>query len=171
MILVVDGYNLYFTGMHPDAQEKHLHRIRTAVIDAVANYCAGRSIKAVVFFDGGPGGKYMPRVQREKGVEIRFSEPVGDADQDIMRAVSKSHNPSEVRVVTSDRKIRQFVEREGATVVSAQDFAAELCKIPEDEEAPPPDEPRVKYSAPSRSEVEYWLRIFSQKKENGDKPT
>jgi predicted RNA-binding protein with PIN domain len=108
----------------------------------------------------------MPRVQREMGVEIRFSEPVGDADQDIMRAVSKSHNPSEIRVVTSDRKIRQFVEREGATVISAQDFAAELRKVPQDEEAPPADEPRAKYSAPSESEVNYWLRIFSQKKED-----
>lgn len=168
MTLIVDGYNLYFTGMHPDAQEKHLQRIRTAVIDAIGKYCAGRSIKAIIFFDGGPGGKHMPRVQRERGLEIRFSEPVGDADQDIMRAVAKSHNPSEIRVVTSDRKIRQFVEREGATVISAQEFAAELNKIPEDEEAPPPDEPRAKYSAPSQSEVNYWLRIFSQKEEDKD---
>lgn len=165
MTLIVDGYNLYFTGMHSDAQEKHLQRIRNAVIEAVARYCAGRSIKAIIFFDGGPGGKHMPRIQREKGVEIRFSEPVGDADQDIMRAVAKAHNPSEIRVVTSDRKIGRFVEREGAAVISAQEFAAELNNIPEDEDAPPPDEPRAKYSAPSQSEVNYWLRIFSQEKE------
>lgn len=163
MTIFVDGYNFFFTGIDPTDRGENIERAREMVIDAMTRFHATRNADVIVFFDGGPAGSHMPRVQRDRGIEIRFSDPGRDADRDIMRAVSHWHNPSELRVITSDREIVRFVARFGAAVTSSQDFAVELRELEKEEDAIPPGEPVEKYEPPekpSRNEVDFWLREF-----------
>jgi len=161
--LIVDGYNLYFTGLHPGEAPTDARRAREAVIDAVSRYAAARRVKAVVFFDGGPAGQHMPRRRHEKGLEVRFSDPRLDADNDIKHAVTRCRPREEVRVVTSDREIARFVKRLGAKVTRAQDFAAELRAFSTGRDARPRGEPVEKYEGPGAAEVDYWLREFARR--------
>jgi predicted RNA-binding protein with PIN domain len=163
--LIVDGYNLYFTGLRPGSAEGDLEHARATVVDALAQHRAGRAVKVIIFFDGGPAGKHMPRVQREKGMEIRFSEPVSDADEDIIRAVAQAPNPAALRVVTSDAQIRKSVKEAGAQVIGAEEFAEELSKRRGAQAPLPRDEPRAKYVGPTPAEVDYWLRTFARRKD------
>jgi len=167
MTLIVDGYNLYFTGLRPGDDPHDIRRARDLVIDRVSRYTAGRRTRALIFFDGGPAGQHMPRVQRVKGVELRFSDPRLDADNDIKHAVANWHNNEELRVITSDGNVARFVKRLGATVTSSQDFAAELNALFEEKESTPRDEPIEKYQGADRAEVDYWLRRFTQRKKPG----
>ncbi len=141
-----------------------MEKARNIVLDALAVYRVAKNVPVVVFFDGGPAGKAMPRTTQERGIEVHFSDPGVDADKDIMYAVSHWHQPKELRVVTSDGEIRRFVERIGAKVVSSQDFAKELHRLAKPDDGIPRDEPLEKYTAPSGSEVDYWLRVFSQRR-------
>jgi len=161
--LIVDGYNLYFTGLHPGEAPTDPRRAREAVIDAVSRYAAARRVKAVVFFDGGPAGQHMPRRRHEKGLEVRFSDPRLDADNDIKHAVTRCRPSEAVRVVTSDNDIARFVKRLGAQVTRAQDFAAELRVSSTDRDARPRGEPAEKYEGAGAAEVDYWLREFARR--------
>jgi predicted RNA-binding protein with PIN domain len=165
VILFVDGYNLYFSGLRPGSKERSMEKARGVVLDALAVYRVVRSVPVIVFFDGGPAGKALPRVTQERGIEVHFSDPGLDADRDIMRAVAHWHQPSEIRVVTSDQEIRRHVTRIGAKVVSSQAFTKELPRLAKPEDGIPRDEPLEKYTAPANSEVEYWMRVFSKKRE------
>ena len=166
-MLIVDGYNFYFTGLRPGDNPRDIRHAREVVIDLISRYVAGRRMRAVVFFDGGPAGQHMPRVQHMKGIEVRFSDPKIDADADIKHAVAHWHNDEEIRVVTSDNSVARFVRRFGATVTKSQDFAAELNALyaEKKEETRPGDEPIEKYEGPGKGEVDYWLRVFKQERE------
>lgn len=163
MTVLVDGYNLYFTGLNAGGRGKDMQRVRQRVVEALDTYRGNRSIRIVIFFDGGAAGSHMPRTQHERAMEIRFSDPGRKADADIMQAVSRAPEPAEVRVVTSDLEIKRFVERLGAMVISSEDFAEELMRVFRKEAAATRGEPPEKYDRPvGKDEVDYWLRIFGQ---------
>lgn len=169
MTIIVDGYNFFFTGLDPADRGENIERARGMVIDAMTRYRAARIVDVIVFFDGGPAGSHMPRVQRDRGIEIHFSDPGRDADSDIMQAVSRWHNPSELRVITSDREIARFVARFQVAVTSSQDFAAELRQLEKEDDSIPRGEPVEKYEPPEkppRGEVEFWLREFLRDQRN-----
>ena len=164
MTLLVDGYNLYFTGLRPGSKDKNLDRIRSAVIDAVAAYRVKRPVRAVIYFDGGRGERHMPQLQRIRGTEVKFSKSYGRSDEDIVNAVDYVRHPGDVCVVTSDVKLGESVRRLGASVISSREFVERLSRLPKDKDAPPDDEPAIKYNTPDSDEVDYWLKVFSGKK-------
>ena len=86
--------------------------------------------------------------------------------------VSDSNNPRHITVITSDRDIEQYVKKCGCKVVDplsfyrdiknkvarlrATDKEGRLFTKEED------DEPVSKYLGPSKTEAEYWLKVFSK---------
>ena len=160
---MVDGYNLYFTGLRPGDDPKHIREAREHVIDVVSRYTAGKQMKAVVFFDGGPAGSHHPRHQMVRGVELRFSDPRCDADSDMKHTLANWHNDEEIHVVTSDNAIASFARRFGAKVTKSQVFAAEVAPAIEAKEDLRAGEPDEKYSGNTpRGELDYWLREFNK---------
>ncbi len=101
-----------------------------------------------------------------------FSRQDLDADEEIKRMVSDSENPRHITVSTSDRDIEQYVKKYGCKVVGPLAFyrdikkkvarlqAAEMedSRYKKEED----DEPISKYIGPSKSESQYWLKVFSK---------
>jgi len=164
--IFVDGYNLIFaaSGRLPGFDIKHAEAARDKLLRLLAQYRSTHSDRIVAFFDGGPGAAHLPRRQMVRGVDVLFSEANSDADSDIKNAVSHDGSPKNIRVITSDVGIQNFVKKYGAAVT---DSAAFLDEIEEssDEDAPPADEPLEKYEGGASDDKDYWLRVFG-----GDKP-
>lgn len=163
MTIFVDGYNLIF------AAEKRgrgfdisrTEAARTKLIDWLAKYKALGKDRIVVFFDGGPEAAHLPRRQWGHNVEVIFSDPASDADADIKNAVSHDDNPHNIRVITSDVAVRNFVKRCGARVTESREFLDEMDEAFRDNELPQ-DEPIEKYGGMSKDERDYWLSVFGE---------
>lgn len=152
MPILIDGHNLIgqlpiLSLEDPDDEEK--------LVRLLASYRARTGKAITVVFD--PGGAYaLPGSRRHGGVEVVFAPHGGSADGVIARRVRRSRNPQEWQVVTSDRKLTEAVTRQGARVLRAEDYAAEL-------ELPAEVEPDRKELPPSPDEVESWLALFGDR--------
>jgi predicted RNA-binding protein with PIN domain len=124
----------------------------------------------IVVFDGrGSGVSYKSNIS---GIDVVFPRPGLDADEEIKRMVSKSKRPREIMVVTSDREIKRFVEKCGSKVMEPLEFYRHVTKkivrqtaggrghkrIMRDK-----GEPISKYTGPTKSEAQHWLKVFSDK--------
>jgi predicted RNA-binding protein with PIN domain len=154
MAILIDGHNLI--GKMPDLrlddpadEAKLLVRLRA--------YRAHTGKHLVVYFD--PGITYQsPAHRSEGGISIRQAGTGQQADDLMMRDISRHHNPSELTVVTSDHAIQQVARQHGARVVDSATFAAELSR--------PPEKDDVSKTRPlSEEEIEEWLAIFGQSDE------
>lgn len=152
MPILIDGHNLIgqlpiLSLEDPDDEEK--------LVRLLASYRARTGKAITVVFD--PGGAYaLPGSRRHGGVEVVFAPHGRSADSVIARRVRRSRNPQEWQVVTSDRKLTEAVTRQGARVLRAEDYAAEL-------ELPAEVEPDRKELPPSPDEVESWLALFGDR--------
>ena len=136
-------------------------------------YKEKRRHKLIVVFDGKGHGNSSEA--RAAGIDVVFSRQDLDADEEIKRMVSNSENPRHITVITADRDIEQYVKKYGCKVVEPQAFYRDMKKkvarlqasekegrlFTKEED----DEPASKYLGPSRTEAEYWLKVFSGKQE------
>lgn len=173
MDIIVDGYNVIFKiselGYRTDKCD--IEVLRNRLLNLLEQYKEKRKHKLVVVFDGQGAGNSSEI--RPAGIDVVFSRQDLDADEEIKRMVSCSENPRHITVITSDRDIEQYVKKYGCKVVDALAFYRDIKKKVEhiqstgqgdsrfkkDEE----DEPLCKYLGPSKSEAQYWLRVFSKK--------
>jgi predicted RNA-binding protein with PIN domain len=150
--ILIDGHNLIgqlpiLSLEDPDDEEK--------LVRLLASYRARTGKAITVVFD--PGGAYaLPGSRRHGGVEVVFAPHGGSADSVIARRVRRSRNPQEWQVVTSDRKLTEAVTGQGARVLRAEDYAAEL-------ELPAEMEPDWRELPPPPDEVESWLALFGDR--------
>ncbi len=122
MTILVDGHNLIgqMTSLHlddPDDEEKLMLRLRA--------YRARTGQSIVVYFDAGLAYQ-TPGRRSNGGISVRWAGTGRRADDLIVRDVSRHPNPRELTVVTSDRALQNRVRLEGARIVDAAAFAAEL---------------------------------------------
>ncbi len=167
MALFVDGYNLAFKA---GFDKKQTEAAREKVLALLAKFKSLRSERVVVFFDGGPEAAHLPRFQRERGMEIIFSDARSDADSDIKAAVSHEADPRAIRVITSDAAIRRFVEHYGATVTDSGTFLEEVRESLKDSSLPE-NEPIEKYEGGADEDADYWMKIFGDEDDGRKKET
>ena len=166
MPLFVDGYNLIFAASRrlPGFDIVHTETARDNLLSLLAKYKSLHAERIMVFFDGGPEAAHLPRRTMVRGLDVLFSNPGVDADDDIKNTVSHDDNPRSIRVITSDNAIRIFVERCGASVTDSAEFLRSLQETLK-EHSLPQDEPMEKYEGGAGGEMDYWLSIFG-----GDEP-
>ncbi len=173
MDIIVDGYNVIFKipELGYTTQKCDIEVLRNRFLATLEQYKEKRKHKLIVVFDGqGDGNSSETRVA---GIDVVFSRHDLDADEEIKRMVSGSDNPRQITVITSDRDIEQYVKKYGCKVVDPLTFYRDIKKKVahmqtvekgdrrfNNEEN---DEPISKYLGPSKSEVQYWLEIFSRK--------
>ncbi len=172
MDVIVDGYNVIFKIPELGANTKKcdIEILRNRFLSILEQYKEKRRHKLIVVFDGqGSGVSYKSNIS---GIGVVFPRPGLDADEEIKRMVSKSKRPREIMVVTSDREIKRFVEKYGSKVMEPLEFYRHVTKkivretaggrgrkkIMRDE-----GEPMSKYTGPTRSEAQHWLKVFSDK--------
>jgi len=162
MPIFVDGYNLIFAASRrlPGFDIVHTETARDNLLNLLAKYKSLHAERIMVFFDGGPEAAHLPRrTMASGGLDVLFSNPGVDADEDIKNAVSHDDNPRGIRVITSDHAIRIFVERCGASVTDSAEFLRSLQETLK-EHSLPQDEPMEKYEGGTGGEMDYWLKVF-----------
>ena len=177
MTTFVDGYNLIFAAAKKmsgfDMHGKDAAPVRRTVsevardslLDLLVKFRAARPGRIVVFFDGGLKAAHLPRHQMARGIDVAFSDAHSDADSEIKNAVSHADQPRNIRVVTSDAAIRNFVARYGATVTESRAFLQEIEDALKASSLPQ-DEPMEKYEGTPDGDMDYWLKIFGKKDED-----
>jgi len=176
MDIIVDGYNVIFkiSELGYTTEKCDIEILRNKFLTLLEQYKEKRKHKLIVVFDG--QGTDNSSETRVDGIDVVFSRQDLDADEEIKRMVRESENPRHITVITSDRDIEQSVKKYGCKVLEPLAFYRDIKKKVARLQAEGQDgsrfkkegddEPISKYIGPSKSEAQYWLKVFSGKQEN-----
>jgi len=170
--LLVDGYNLIrSTPLFSQQERISLAAGRQSLQRALTAYAGQTSTRITLFFDG---DKTVERAAKQQygPLQIVFSRHPKSADDLIKEAAQEKHGAKNMRVITSDREIRNFVRRHKIPSTSALEFVEEM-------DAQPQRKTTVKNPAPSDGEIEdqtpldereiaEWERLFAEKRERDE---
>ncbi len=172
MDIIIDGYNVIFrvSELGYISEKCDLEILRNRFLAILEQYKEKRKHKLIVVFDGKGFGNSTE--SRTAGIDVVFSRENFDADEEIKRMVSDSNNPRHITVITSDREIEQYVKKYGCKVVDPlsfyRDIKNKVARLRATEKEgrlftkEEDDEPVSKYLGPSKTEAEYWLKVFSK---------
>lgn len=133
--IVIDGYNLLYQSRRiAPGDRDDLQTRRQSLIDALAAYRKIRPHVITVVFDGTAAQCDLPRRDRLKGINLRFSRCGELADAVIKRMAAREKE--RVLVVSSDREIVDYAVGRGAAVMSAPEFEERLALVSLLEEKP-----------------------------------
>ena len=165
-MFVVDGYNAIrrIERFRRVETRSGLEAGRDALLTAILSSGILSSERVFVVFDGTReiiGA--TPSLHR--ALTVRFSRAPENADRTILSYIESQRRPEEVVLVSADEELAQSARRLGASVMA-----------PESWNVLRPPKPRVRARADttaadkpraSRSDVEYWLRIFDDRDDEG----
>lgn len=158
MAYLIDGHNLIpkIPGLSladPDDEMR--------LVEVVQALCRRQRKRAEVFFDQAPPG--MAGSHRSGWVLVHFVRQGLTADEAIARRLrSLGGEARNWTVVSSDHRVQAEARAQGARVVSAEEFARWLQAT----DSSAPAKPSSKEAPLSPEEVDYWLRLFGEKKTN-----
>ena len=118
---LVDGMNVI--GTRPDAWWKDRYRAMVRLVDMLERWVAASGEDVVVVFEQPPSPPINSTV-----IEVTHAPRPrpNSADDEIVRRLTADSDPSDVRVVTSDRWLADRARVAGATVERADAFRARL---------------------------------------------
>lgn len=114
---LVDGMNVI--GSRPDKWWNDPDRAMRTLAAALDEYVRVTGDEVTVVFDKAPNP--LPET-RHAGVAIAARKGRNAADYEIVSMVECDSDPSELRVVTSDKALREKVEALGARIVPSRRF-------------------------------------------------
>jgi|GEM_PF-1359943 len=185
MPIIIDGYNLLFacpsvfeemTPPWPGPQgpgKKNMEVARDEMLRILSRYQGLTKEQMTIVFDSRLRGRSRssakrppgePRAETERtGLKIVFAK---SADAEIVRLVEKDNRPKGLTVITSDAKLRKKIKSLGAQVQSARPFLEKVDKALSREMRKAKKEPPEKFHGPKSYEVDYWLEVFRDEKDN-----
>ena len=122
MEIIIDGYN--FIGWDSGLRGALEHK-RNWLVQQLAIFREKKNFEITVVFDGWQAGLRHEVEEKRAGVKVVFSRLGEKADSVIVR-LARARGSGCV-VVTSDREIRNVVEKFGAACVTSGEFAEVLC--------------------------------------------
>ena len=117
MDLIIDGYNLLALDRRLD---RGLEQNRNLLIKHLVRYRQAKALNLTVVFDGWRSGAPNETRLVQDGISIVYSR-LGEKADDVIIRLAREKSSGAV-VVSSDREIRNAVERSGAVAIHAQDF-------------------------------------------------
>jgi predicted RNA-binding protein with PIN domain len=90
-----------------------------ALVDSLDHYARVTQDEVTVVFDTDPGLAVEPEYAR---VVVASRKGRNAADHEIVALVARDENPSGLRVVTSDKQLKEKVEALGTRVVPSRAF-------------------------------------------------
>jgi predicted RNA-binding protein with PIN domain len=120
--LAVDGYNVSLAGWPTLA----LSAQRRRLVDALDALAARTGCGVVVVFDGADVGAGLPGESRPRGVQVRFTAPGVEVDDELLALLDALPVERPVTVASSDRRVVDGARRRGASVVSGPQLLAVL---------------------------------------------
>lgn len=155
MPLIIDGHNLLWAIANTDEDFESISDVQLCRI--LSGFLGRTRTKGEVVFDGaGPPDKNA--FNSVANIEIIFAGGGSDADSVIEDKIAASTAPRLLRVVSSDRRIRDAAKVRKAKVIKSEDFWVEVKRQlgRRAREA----EPRAKRAGLSESETKQWLEFF-----------
>jgi predicted RNA-binding protein with PIN domain len=121
---LIDGMNLI--GTKPDGWWNDPDRAMVRLAEALAEYSRSTGDEVTVVFDRQP--RDFPAID---GVRIVFASRKGRnaADHEIEKMVEADPSSATLRVVTSDKRLKEKVEGFGARVISSGRFRDRLDRV------------------------------------------
>ena len=124
MDLIIDGYNLLALDKRLD---RGLEQSRNSLINNLVRYRQAKPMNLTVVFDGWRSGSASETRLAQDGIAIVYSRLGEKADAVVIR-LAREKNSGAV-VVSSDREIRNAVERFGAVAIHAHEFSEILQQL------------------------------------------
>ena len=124
MDLIIDGYNLLALDKRLD---RGLEQSRNSLINKLVRYRQAKPMHLTVVFDGWRSGSASETRLARDGIAIVYSRLGEKADAVVIRLAREKNNGAVV--VSSDREIRNAVERFGAVAIHAQEFSEILQEL------------------------------------------
>jgi predicted RNA-binding protein with PIN domain len=118
MDVIIDGYNLIAIDRRLD---RALEQNRNWLIQKLIRYQIAKPFKLAVVFDGWRAGSANETTENKDGISIVYSRLGEKADGVIIRIAREKS--SGCVVISSDRDIRNAVERFGAVAIHAHEFS------------------------------------------------
>jgi len=125
MHIIIDGYNLIRqSDTLSELDRLDLQTGREALVETLASYRRLRPHSITVVFDGTHAPALSSRLDRRKGIHIRFSRPGETADAVICRMAAAERERA--LVVTSDRAVASQATACGADAVDSAAFETRI---------------------------------------------
>lgn len=156
-MIIIDGYNLLFAQKD---EVTNLESDRTTLLELIGKYNSKKGAAIKLVFDVKNNVfAFDSKTKTERGkIGVIFSPKGTSADDYIIELVRDSENKGGIIVVSSDRKIISAIKKMGAQTISSPEFLIQLRGLLK---ADPSDEYYFeKEHGISKSEVDYWLKVF-----------
>ncbi len=163
--LIIDAYNLmHACGL---ARSRYgpgdLERLRNRFL----NWLSGRLTEAerrrtTVVFDAHEAPSGLENAEKREEMTVLYAPPGGDADSLIEELVAAHSAPRQIRVVSTDRRLRRAARRRRDSSVSSEAFARQLEDRDSagDERTPDADQRAKLTGATHEDDVAHWLSEF-----------
>ena len=171
MPTLIDGYNLMFAGgllgkkLGPD----QFRKIRTRFLNDLSHALGPlRAHETTVVFDASNPPFDLPARSRHKGLTVLYAINDEDADTLLERLIAENSAPKRLKVISSDRRVRQAATRRRATSITADDFWVEIDRLKSsprrvetlEEVTPPPKSPPPCDPRLTDNERAFWAAEF-----------
>lgn len=164
MRLIIDGYNLlHASGILPRGRgPATLERARAALLNFLAESLEPDSLaRTVVVFDAEQAPPGLPHQQTFRGLRVLFAARVESADELIEQLIGECAAPRRLTVVSSDHRIQRAARRRRARAIDSDRWISELARLRRERSQAAPPPPTVSENPATNSEVEYWVKEFS----------
>lgn len=153
MSYLVDGNNVMGqrVGWHRDKPGA-----RRRLLTELARFARASRVTVDAVFDGAPE-EFFPDGAHFMGVRVLYAARGSDADTRIKQLVEASRERRTLVVITSDRRLADYVRRCGARVTSAGEFRRRLDETCADDEKTADRTPRP---GASGEDLEEWMHYF-----------
>ncbi len=160
---VLDGYNIIHK--HRELEEimdsgpEGPEHCRQKLLHMLAVRFADKKIQISVIFDGRyPGLSTQSRFPR---INAKYSLAPQTADEVIVNYVENARKPGGITVVTSDREIKNNLDKSGCRFISSEEFVRRfLCA---DRSEDPDQEEAIRHRKLDERQVNEWMEYFGLK--------
>jgi len=162
MILVIDAFNAIYK--FPELEENmyrgELEKARKGLLRILIKIQNKwkRPLEVHLFFDGKKRRGVEIIKENSSGIAIYYSQDLS-ADYLIKEYIKRSANPGQLRIISSDKDIREFARKHRCQRQTSEEFAtwAEEILSQNREKKEKSQDPVL-----TESEIEYWQRIFKK---------
>lgn len=125
MHYLIDGYNLLFYG---DESKSTLQSKRQTIIQSLQKEFALLHMKGTVVFDGTHEPGEQSGLSYKSPLVIAYSHQGQTADQYILEKLEASKTPSELTIVTNDKRLAMHARNYGAKSMTITEFLTQIKK-------------------------------------------
>jgi predicted RNA-binding protein with PIN domain len=156
--VIIDGYNVIYTDDRlRRVAIKDIERAREHFVRQVKSYLASRQLRVTIVFDGRGGLTDAESVIPGK-LQVLYSPTGQTADEVIVGMVTRSGNPRQFIVVTSDQAdIGSRLRPLGSRIIRSKRFLERMAATQREEREDEADPGKEVFG-----DTDYWLRRFEE---------